>query len=128
MKKNATNLGTLGRVMNFLKKHGVEDIPTEVNPEEMAFIVVTELSSDNIIEFISIINEDADTEGLTDEKALRIIAGFFTKLGKNLQPFAMRLSYELRQRQDMATQKMAEVMEAKLKELNIFGETTTGTE
>jgi len=111
MKKNKTSLGTLGRVLNFLRNENVTEIPEGVNAEQMAYAVITELSENKLKEFIAILNDEADIDNLTDEEGMKIIEDFFLNMGKSLKLFEHRLTADYRLQKNMAIEKMMQAVQ-----------------
>lgn len=115
--ENKTNLGTLGKVYEIMKRNGIVDIPDSADAQTVALAIVVELPTEDLTELLETLGSN---KLLSDEEALKLLESFFTNMGENLKRFLQMLGREFQQQRNMAIQKMEAQMD------KIISEITTG--
>lgn len=115
--KEKTNLGTLGKVYEIMKRNGIVDIPDSAEANTVALATIIELPNEDLLELISVLGGGSN---LSDEEGLKLLEDFFTGMGEKLSGFLAMLGKEFLSQKNMVTQKM----EAQIDK--IISEITTG--
>jgi hypothetical protein len=115
MKPN-TNLGTLGRVLVFLREHGIVDIPESEKPLDIALAIILELNEEDLRELLKIMFGEIKSS-LSDEEAVLLLENFFTNMGESLNVFVERLTKEFREQKNMVIQKIDAEMTKVMQEI-----------
>ena len=103
--KSATNLGTLGRVLEVLKEEGIVDIPENISPEDIAYQIVFLMNKDGLISILEAITGKELTDDMTDDKAVSVLTNFFTNMGDNLKRFVRTLNSDFEKQKAMVTER-----------------------
>lgn len=103
--KSATNLGTLGRVLEVLKEEGIVDIPENISPEDIAYQIVFLMNKDSLISILEAITGKELADDMTDDKAVSVLTNFFTNMGDNLKRFVRTLNSDFEKQKAMVTER-----------------------
>ncbi len=103
--KSATNLGTLGRVLEVLKEEGIVDIPENISPEDIAYQIVFLMNKDSLINILEAITGKELADDMTDDKAVSVLTIFFTNMGDNLKRFVRTLNSDFEKQKAMVTER-----------------------